>query len=128
MGYIVIEDNTGDIKSLFSWNDSELPSNYPVNEGCSILEVDEELFDTIRGRFLEIKHLRIIDKNATKYQDMIEESTDILDMEQEISELKEYLSSTDFYYLRQFETGEPVDDEITSKRKQARERLRELGL
>lgn len=50
------------------------------------------------------------------------------DLKQEIAELKNYLNSTDFYYIRQQETGKPVAKEIKDKRIAARQRLNDLGL
>lgn len=51
-----------------------------------------------------------------------------VDKQAEIRELKNYLSETDFYYLRQMETGTPVKPEIVTERIKARNRLKELGL
>lgn len=48
--------------------------------------------------------------------------------QKEIEELKEFLSSTDFYYIRQQETKKPVPSDILQKRVAARNRLNELGL
>lgn len=46
----------------------------------------------------------------------------------EIHDLKKYLNDTDFYYVRQLETGKDVPVDVVSKRLDARTRLRELGL
>jgi hypothetical protein len=47
---------------------------------------------------------------------------------EEIEKLKEYLSSTDFYYIRQMETQKSIPVDVRQKRVAARNRLNELGL
>lgn len=46
----------------------------------------------------------------------------------EIYELKKYLSDTDFYYIRQQETGKAVPQDVKATRISARQRLNDLGL
>jgi len=45
---------------------------------------------------------------------------------QELEVLKEYLKSTDFYYVRLAETKEEVPAEVITRRMEARNRIREL--
>lgn len=41
-------------------------------------------------------------------------------LEQQISEARQYLAETDFYYPRYMETGEPVPTDVVLKRQEAR--------
>jgi hypothetical protein len=50
------------------------------------------------------------------------------DKQDEIESLKKYLQATDFYYVRQLESGKPVPDLIRQKRLATRQRLNDLGL
>jgi hypothetical protein len=58
-----------------------------------------------------------------------------IDMEQanaskqkEIESLKQYLNDTDFYVIRQLDTGKPIPKDVGDKRSGIRQRLNELGL
>lgn len=46
--------------------------------------------------------------------------------QEEILELKQYLTETDWYYSRQLETGEAVPENVKQKRIESRNRINEL--
>lgn len=46
----------------------------------------------------------------------------------EIERLQSYLKNTDWYSIREAETGKPMPDEIRKNRQSARDRISELGL
>lgn len=46
--------------------------------------------------------------------------------QEEILELKQYLTETDWYYSRQLETGETIPDNVKQKRIESRNRIKEL--
>jgi len=46
------------------------------------------------------------------------------EVQRQIAEYKAYLNSTDFYHLRQIETGEPVPQDVLDKRAEARAFIR----
>ena len=46
----------------------------------------------------------------------------------EIETLQSYLKNTDWYSIREAETGKPMPDEIRKNRQSARDRISELGL
>jgi hypothetical protein len=48
--------------------------------------------------------------------------------QKEIEALKQQLADTDFYFIRQLDTGVPIPTEVKNQRKLTRQRLNELGL
>lgn len=48
--------------------------------------------------------------------------------EKRIQELKDYLAETDFYFIRELETQEPIPDEVKDRRLAVRQELQDLGL
>ena len=47
-------------------------------------------------------------------------------LEQELSSLQGYLSSTDWYAIRQADSGEPMPEDVKQKRAEARVRISEI--
>lgn len=50
-----------------------------------------------------------------------------IELERQINEAKQYLSSTDWLFARLAETGEAVPSDVLAKRGEARDFLREQG-
>lgn len=46
----------------------------------------------------------------------------------EISEMKQFLIDTDFYYIRKLENGKEIPPEIQAKREKIRKRFSDLGV
>ena len=69
-----------------------------------------------------------IGKEPIELKDAIDKEIEANNLQLEISNAKNYLDSTDKYYARRNETGEPVTEEVVSKRKTARDFLRANGV
>lgn len=91
-----------------------IPVNYKLGWGEGLFS---PRYDFTLSKWVEGKPQTEIDSIRQKQKD-----------EEEIENLKSYLFQTDFYYIRQIETGTPVKAEIVTERIKARNRLKELGL
>jgi len=95
--------NLVDTEDIHTFYDEKNNKEYFLEEYCKIQDIQE--YENIE-----------LSENFKAWQENL----------QELSYLKEYLKSTDFYYVRLAETSEAVPQEVVEKRIQARERIREL--
>jgi len=95
--------NLVDTEDIHTFYDTKDNKEYSLEEYCKTQDVKE--YENIQ-----------ISENFKAWQESL----------QELEELKEYLKSTDFYYVRLAETGEEVPVEVITKRTEARNRIREL--
>lgn len=123
-GYVIVDDSTNMINSVVSWGDDDISPDYPIPTGCSLVPVDGNQFKDLQKRFLNIGAVKLVDKTSLTFEDL----PNIRAKETEIAELKNFLSSTDFYYIRFQETQKPIPADIRERRIAARQRLQELGL
>lgn len=109
-------DSNGNILKVHVRNPEihEIPNNFKEGWGEGLFS---PRYDFTLDKWVEGESQVTID--AIKNQKLIDE---------EIDGLKNYLRDTDFYYIRQIETGTPVKGEIVQKRIEARNRLKQLGL
>lgn len=71
-GYVVINQLTGIVDSLFSWGDREIDADYPINEGCYLIEIEDEvIFENAKEAFVQNEgRLQLLDKDAVAFDDM----------------------------------------------------------
>lgn len=128
-GYALVEEVTNEVKTLMTWGEQEIAEDFPVNEGYYILEVEEKVFQRASDRLPLLKKLTVNNPNALVYSEVFTEGeTRDLSHEQEVVDLKAYLASTDFYFIRRLDSGKEIPPEVQDKRDHARQRLLELGL
>jgi|GEM_PF-1668131 len=95
--------NLVDTEDIHTFYDKETNKEYSLEEYCKTQSIEE--YENIE-----------LSEDFKAWQENL----------QELSYLKEYLKSTDFYFVRLAETGEEVPIEVIAKRTQARNRIREL--
>lgn len=129
IGYALVETATGKVKSFMSWGENEITEDYPIEEGHHVLKLEDDLFFQTTDRFLQVTGMRVKNPNALVYEELVEEEAERnFAFEQEVTELKNYLDSTDFYFIRSLDSGKAIPADVKEKRKQVRARLTELGL
>jgi len=95
--------NLIDTEDIHTFYDTKDNKEYSLEEYCKTQDIKE--YENIE-----------LSENFKAWQESL----------QELGVLKEYLKSTDFYYVRLAETKEEVPAEVITKRTEARNRIREL--
>lgn len=90
------------------------------------VEFDTEVTEELNSNLLEQISKRHIPTPEEIEAQKAEEARRLL--EQQVSEARQYLAETDFYYPRYMETGEPVPTDVVLKRQEARTFIRENTL
>lgn len=91
-------------------------SSQSGNNPCSIKEIE-----TING----VRRYKIVPRDVNE-QKRREQLREYVRREREISNLEDYLNSTDWYVTRQTETGTPIPPEVSVKRRATREKISQL--
>lgn len=111
--YYEIDPLTGFPIEKYAYEESEVPEGLIPGWTESL---HRPVFDFSAGAWKESQpELAIAEQNQIAKQ-------------KEIEELKTYLDETDFYYIRELDTGKSVPIEVKQKRDEIRKRLVELGL
>lgn len=77
-------DSQGNINSIMGWSDQrELPSDYPIPEGCTSIEIDDDaidmtyIYDTVNEKFIVNPNPKEETVNNTTIQDLQKQVYDL---------------------------------------------------
>lgn len=94
---------------------SETPQDWATFEVANLPEKDLRFYKVVNNELVYDNQLEL---NFVK--------EDI--KEREIEQLKNYLRETDWYSVREAETGKPMPEDVRTARQSARDRISELNL
>jgi len=118
MKYAYIEKDTN---KLLGWYDDTIHNDIPTPN----IEVTDDQWQNA----INSNHNKINNDGSSEQFDFRSDDEKLEDEKNnKISDAKEYLNSTDWYYARQLETGENIPEEIKNKRSEYRKILKTLGL
>lgn len=111
---MIVYIQTDDTGRIVSWGDRR-----SLDSEAEVEVPDDDLFLNDLPHKYELKNGKVV--KSPNLEKKLADSN-------ELSELKQYLIDTDFYYIRKLENGKDIPADVQAKREKIRKRFTDLGM